>query len=160
MGMIMMPNGSGGMMFIPTPDPAPTAPERYHGSYTTADNVRIDITYQTNNKTLADQYEATMMEHTGWQMAPPIEVAVMPQTLWGKIGAVWAWTLLVAVVLPFVVFLGAIGLNIADLIQFHTIDNMVSLALKADIFVLPTIALILTGVLIFSDSSQKSHKVS
>jgi len=150
-----MPNGSGGTMIIPTADPAPTPPQQFYGRYLADGGVRVDITYHTDNQQLADNFEVDLLEKMNWTVAPEEPAVESKPTLLGNIAGLWAWAALAAFLLPILTFFLAMILNIAGLIQFRTIDNMVALAIKADLFVIPTIALMLTGLAIFQDSSQK-----
>jgi len=150
-----MPNGSGGTMIIPTADPTPTPPQQFYGRYLADGGVRVDITYHTDNQQLADHFEVDLLEKMNWTVAPEEPAVESKPTLLGTIGGIWAWAFLAAFLLAILTFFLAMILNIAGLIQFRTIDNMVALAIKADLFVIPTIALMLTGLAIFQDSSQK-----
>lgn len=159
MGMMILPNGNGGMMLIPMPS-APSAPEppsEYSGSYLTENDVRVDVTYRTSNKSLADDYEAKLMQSTGWKIAPPLTVeAEKPTSLAGDIATNALAIIVIAVIITAAVFFGAIILQIADLIEFRTIDAVVRFTIRALLVGGPLSFLIISALTLREHSSREA----
>lgn len=159
MGMMILPNGNGGMMLIPTPS-APSAPEppsEYSGSYLTDNDVRVDVTYRTANKALADDYEAKLMQSTGWKVAPPLAAEPeKPVSLAADIATNALAIVVIAVIITAAVFFGAIVLQIADLIEFRTIDAVVRFTIRALLVGGPLSFLIISALTLREHSSRKA----
>lgn len=153
-GMTPGPNGPQmGPVLLFTPDR--TEPQSYESHLETPEGVHVKVTYNTSNKAMADRYADELAQKSGWKVLEQEPAA--PQTLAEKIGEALLAGILIPIALVFAGFIVAFVFHMAGYLTFNGLENTGSLMVRIGIWSAIPIALILSGVAIFTHSSEKQH---
>lgn len=151
--MMILPNGSGGTMIIPTADlTLESGP--YYGTYTTGEGLYVNVTFHTQSQAIADREQTELLEKMGWSLVPASQtVKGLPQKLTEAVG----WTLLAAVTTGVLIFCASAALSMGNFITSSTFIKYVSNIVRYGLILTPGIAVLACAVVLAQHSSRKKH---
>ena len=133
--------------------PSSSAPSSYDSHFVTPEGINVGVTFNTDNKAIADRLEDEIAQKMGWKILE--EAPEGPETLGSKITTAWLLAVLIPVVVGVLAFFGALLLNMGNYIEFRTIDDVIKYCVRGGLWSFPLIGCVGTIVALITHKTEK-----